>query len=178
MSFLLVSLIENWHLNPGAAHCVEELKGPDYELGEVYAKAGVKRWKEVGEKRKVIRAFVHKDVKLDPNYLNDVALFKLDKPFSKKSEGGKWLIHWVCPASTTLPPNVTMIQLSGWGSTAGYYGSSASPDLMKVSIRLYDDDTCRRLESPFPHDGTQWCGAEPKKDSCYGDSGRSCVMFL
>ncbi|XP_071859195.1 chymotrypsin-2-like [Bombus fervidus] len=117
--------------------------------------------------------FVHQAVKFivhakyDPynNWINDIALIKVNKPF----ETGPHLSFVSLPqANQNIPDNSRAI-VSGWGRIRQYGPTSTT--LKKATIYITNQNTCKDVYRKI-HD-TQICANDPKieRGACNGDSG-------
>jgi secreted trypsin-like serine protease len=99
---------------------------------------------------------------------NDVAILTLDEDVNMNDN-----IQNICLASNTGNKfEEQTVTVAGWGTLAE--GGSQPDSLMKVDVKVWDNERCRRsYGSSAPGGITEHmlCASEYKKDSCSGDSG-------
>ncbi|XP_035784313.1 trypsin-1-like [Anopheles albimanus] len=104
-------------------------------------------------------------------FLNDIGLLILTKPV-----GANHPTLQPIPLASRVPPNGTLCQTSGWGSTS--YGGPSTEQLMAVNVTIIATSMCN---APDSYGGTvgygmlcagNWTGG---KDACQGDSGGPLV---
>ncbi|XP_043583404.1 chymotrypsin-2-like [Bombus pyrosoma] len=112
-----------------------------------------------------VKFIVHTKYSPSNNWINDIALIKVNKPF----ETGPQLNFVPLPqANQNIPDNARAI-VSGWGRIREY--GPVSTTLKKAIIYITNQSTCKNAYRTI-YD-TQICANDPKtvKGACNGDSG-------
>jgi secreted trypsin-like serine protease len=159
-----VAFCSGSHLGGGwivtAAHCVDKKKAGDFNV--FYGSNNLLS----GGHKVPLTADPFVNDKWDPskNYLNDIALIKIDPPADLPA--ARMILDAVEPPEIAQNAVLT---ISGWGLT-----NSAGPnnlDLRKANLTVGDQSACATAYAPEPISDAQVCVSSATAGGCRGDSG-------
>ncbi|XP_022200798.2 serine protease snake [Nilaparvata lugens] len=167
-----------------AAHCVKSRRGAPQ-----WVQMGMVRLQNTTEyNRRVEATWVYSDYD-PPAVYNDIALLKLEQTLVPMLN--------IRPICLSVPEDLitpdSKVFATGWGRTG--YGLDSSQTLLKVPLKMVDDEKCKTYYSAdrFLPDGIsdrQFCAGpydNDSQDTCQGDSGgpvqvtsrdNECIQFL
>lgn len=133
-----------------------------FKASEISIRAGSNYYYKGGQSRKVKKLIIH------PNYNqstmeNDIALMKLDRPFSLSKNVG------IVDLATKLPAGGKKVSVSGYGTTST--GGDVADYLMVAIVKYIDYTTCKKRFGSVLKQNIMICAGIKGKDSCQGDSG-------
>ncbi|XP_076301532.1 chymotrypsin-2-like [Lasioglossum baleicum] len=155
-------LSENYVIT--AAHCVEG-KNPS----GIKVVAGTINLSKPNVERDIVKIITHENYNSRDSWKNDIALLKVEKPFSKSK-----LISFVPlpSANDVIQPN-SQATVSGWGRLR--QGGPTTIHLQRVNILIANQDYCKLMYNKAGYNifESHVCAYDPKveKGSCNGDSG-------
>ncbi|XP_076647194.1 trypsin-1-like [Halictus rubicundus] len=147
-----------------ASHCVD---GRDPSGIKVVA--GTINLSKPNVERNVVKIIMHEQYNSRDSWKNDIALLKVEKPFSRSK-----LISFVplASANDAVQPN-SMATVSGWGRLR--QGGPTTIHLQRVNILIASQDYCKLMYNKIGYNiyDSHVCAYDPKveKGSCNGDSG-------
>merc|ERR1712045_776387 len=162
------SLIDERHILT-AAHCVAHMSKYDVQnlrvrLGDHNIKDGVNDGSTV-EKR-VQRVIRHKGFSSSTLW-NDVAILTMEDDVQFNNN-----IQPICLARGSNSYVDRKVTVAGWGTLSE--GGSQPNNLMKVDVKVWANERCRRSYGSSAPGGItkhMLCASDTNKDSCSGDSG-------
>jgi V8-like Glu-specific endopeptidase len=174
-------LISPWHVVT-AAHCVHKVtityNGQKIYIGpNIYQSSINSIFRlEIGNRIVGIDSIVVHENYDSRNYLNDIAILKLNTKIQKTRS-----TSWLCLANFKVNYFENMIAI-GYGRTSE--NGFSSSNLMQVNITLYPFDYCnktlKQFNSMLSNSKSQICAGDMngKRDSCKGDSGGPLMYKL
>jgi secreted trypsin-like serine protease len=162
------SLIDSKHILT-AAHCVAHMS--KFDVQNLRVRLGDHNIKSSHEathvEKRVKRVIRHKGFS-STTLWNDVAILTLDEEVSMNNDN----IQNICLASSKNTFQSQRVTVAGWGTLSE--GGPQPATLMKVDVKVWDNDKCKRSygsSAPGGITSHMLCASEHKRDSCSGDSG-------
>ncbi|XP_046967009.1 plasminogen-like [Vanessa cardui] len=123
------------------------------------------------EKRSISKTVIHEDFTTTAvRDENDIAIATINKPI----QFGKTIIP-ICLPNPGQDFSERVGTVVGWGRLG--VGKSSSKVLMKVSLRILNDEDCMNSKLSTHLKPTMMCAFSKGKDGCQGDSGGPLVVF-
>jgi len=162
------SLIDSKHVLT-AAHCVAHMS--KFDVQNLRVRLGDHNIRSDNEanhvEKRVKRVIRHKGFS-STTLWNDVAILTLDEDVQMNQN-----IQNICLASNSGENYKGQeVTVAGWGTLSE--GGSQPASLMKVDVRVWGNDRCKRSygsSAPGGITNHMLCASEYNKDSCSGDSG-------
>ncbi|CAK9825264.1 TRYP7 [Anthophora retusa] len=143
-----------------AAHCVE-----NQNANTITIVAGTINLHVRPSMRQAVKVIIHEKYSPPNNWINDIALIKVDRPFDLNSQVSTVPLPRL---NETIPAGSVAI-VSGWGRLQS--GGATSDQLKKARIYITDQNVCKRANGNIVN--TQICANDPSNNrgACQGDSG-------
>lgn len=162
------SLIDEKHVLT-AAHCVAHMS--KFDVQNLRVRLGDHNIRSTSDgpnvEKRVKRVIRHKGFS-STTLWNDVAILTLDEPVRTTNN-----IQNICLASDTGENfKGQQVTVAGWGTLSE--GGSQPASLMKVDVKVWANERCRRSYGSSAPGGItkhMLCASDTNKDSCSGDSG-------
>jgi len=161
------SLIDANHILT-AAHCVAHMS--KYDVQNLRVRLGDHNIKTNSEanhvEKRVKRVIRHKGFSSSTLW-NDVAILTLEDDVRYNDN-----IQPICLAKGHMKYVGNTVTVAGWGTLRE--GGSQPPSLMKVDVKVWTNDRCKKSYGSSAPGGItkhMLCASENQRDSCSGDSG-------